>query len=53
MEKSPQLFDVCIVCALPEEARAFLEVIQQHCGCAVEEGIILFQGEDDMLQGRA
>lgn len=31
MEKPPQLFDVCIVCALPEEARAFLEVVQLQC----------------------
>lgn len=39
MEKHPQLFDVCIVCALPEEARAFLEVIQQQCEGAVDEYI--------------
>jgi nucleoside phosphorylase len=31
MEKSPQPCDVCIVCALPEEARALLEVLQQQC----------------------
>lgn len=37
MEKSPQSFDICIVCALPEEARAFLEVAQQQCESAIEE----------------
>src|SRR6266699_3570473 len=39
MEKHPQSFDVCIVCALPEEARAFLEVVQQQCEGAIEERI--------------
>src|SRR6266568_7352075 len=37
MEKSPQSFDICIVCALPEEARAFLEVAQQQCESTLEE----------------
>ncbi len=37
MEKPPQLFDVCIVCALPEEARAFLEAMQQQYQGTVEE----------------
>src|SRR5258708_9606425 len=37
MEKPPLSFDVCIVCALPEEARAFLEVVQQHCEDTLEE----------------
>ena len=37
MEKPPLSFDVCIVCALPEEARAFLEVAQQHCEDTLEE----------------
>jgi nucleoside phosphorylase/Tfp pilus assembly protein PilF len=37
MEKHPQSFDVCIVCALPEEARAFLEVAQQQCEDTLEE----------------
>src|SRR5258708_2080597 len=37
MEQSPQSFDVCIVCALPEEARAFLEVAQQQCESTIEE----------------
>jgi hypothetical protein len=37
MEKSPQLFDVCIVRALSEEARAFLEVVQQQCEDSLEE----------------
>jgi nucleoside phosphorylase len=39
MEKPPQSFDVCVVCALPEEARAFLEVVQRHCENPLEEGI--------------
>ncbi len=39
MEKSPQLFDVCVVCALLEEARALLEVLQQQGEGAIEEGI--------------
>src|SRR6266699_229076 len=39
MEKSPQLFDVCIVCALPEEARAFLEAVEPHCEGIIEEHI--------------
>src|SRR2546423_5382970 len=37
MEKHPQSFDVCIVCALPEEAKAFLEIVQQQCECTIEE----------------
>jgi pimeloyl-ACP methyl ester carboxylesterase len=39
VEKHLQLFDMCIVCALPEEARAFLEVVQQQCEGAIEERI--------------
>ncbi len=39
MEESAQLFDVCIVCALPEEARAFLEVVQEPYESALEERI--------------
>src|SRR2546421_910942 len=37
MEKPSQLFDICIVCALPEEARAFLEAVQQQCEDTLEE----------------
>jgi len=37
MENHPQSFDVCIVCALPEEARAFLEVVRPQCEGAIEE----------------
>ncbi len=37
MENHLQAFDVCIVCALPEEARAFLEVVRQQCESAIEE----------------
>jgi len=37
MEQSPQSFDVCIVCALPEEARAFLAIVQQRCEDTLEE----------------
>jgi nucleoside phosphorylase len=39
MEKPLQSFDVCIVCALPEEARAFLEVVQQQGKNAIEERV--------------
>jgi tetratricopeptide (TPR) repeat protein/nucleoside phosphorylase len=39
MEEAAQLYDVCIVCALPEEARAFLEVVQRQCDNPPEEGI--------------
>ncbi|MFL5698426.1 MAG: tetratricopeptide repeat protein [Ktedonobacteraceae bacterium] len=39
MEELPQVYDVCIVCALPEEARAFLEVVQRQCENPLEEGI--------------
>ena len=39
MEKPPQMFDICIVCALPEEARAFLEVVQPQCEDTFEEHI--------------
>ena len=39
MEKHVQSFDVCIVCALPEEARAFLEVVLQQCRGIIEERI--------------
>jgi nucleoside phosphorylase len=37
MEKRAQSFDVCIVCALPEEVRAFLEIIQAHSQSVPEE----------------
>ena len=37
MENHPPSFDVCIVCALPEEVRAFLEVVRQHCNVDFEE----------------
>ena len=39
MEKPSQLFDICIVCALPEEARAFLEVVQPQCEDTFEEHV--------------
>src|SRR5260370_3914401 len=39
MEKPSQSFDVCVVCALPEEARGFLEVVQRQCENPLEEGI--------------
>jgi nucleoside phosphorylase len=38
-EKYPKSFDVCVVCALSEEARAFLEVVQQQCKVTFEERI--------------
>src|SRR6266571_1802918 len=31
MENYPQAFDVCVVCALPEEVRAWLRVVKPHC----------------------
>src|SRR6266568_302466 len=37
MENHPQPFDVCIVCALPEEARAVLVVVKPYCGDSLEE----------------
>ena len=37
MEMPPQLFDVCIVCALVEEARAFLQMVQLHFKSNPEE----------------
>lgn len=39
MEKSPQPFDVCVVCALHEEVRAFLEIVRQQCEGAIEARI--------------
>jgi hypothetical protein len=37
MEKHAHSFDVCVVCALPEEARAFLEVVWPQCESVIEE----------------
>ena len=37
MEKQSRLCDVCIVCALPEEIRAFLQVVQEQCKGTIEE----------------
>ena len=39
IEKRPKSFDVCVVCALSEEARAFLEVVRQQCKVTFEERI--------------
>jgi tetratricopeptide (TPR) repeat protein/nucleoside phosphorylase len=39
MGKQTRAFDVCVVCALPEEAKAFLEVIQQQCEQPIESHI--------------
>ncbi len=39
MEKPGQLCDVCIVCALPQEAAAFLEVVKRQCGVTLESRI--------------
>jgi len=44
MENYPQSFDVCIVCALPEEARAFLAVVKPHCEDGLEERTSLRYG---------
>src|SRR5256714_15550999 len=37
MEIYAQSFDVCVVCALPEEARAFLDVVRSQCESTIEE----------------
>lgn len=37
MENHSQSFDVCIICALPEEVRAFLAVVKPHCEDGLEE----------------
>src|SRR6266536_206918 len=34
-----QQFDVCVGCAMPEEARAFLEVVQEQCTVAFKKHI--------------
>lgn len=39
MDDPDGLFDICIICALPEEARAFLEVMQTSFGGILEEHI--------------
>lgn len=39
MEIPLQPFDVCIVCALPEEVKAFLEIAQEYCENTLEERI--------------
>jgi nucleoside phosphorylase len=38
VEKLPEVVDVCIVCALPEEAGAFLEVMREQYQGVIEEG---------------
>jgi galactose-1-phosphate uridylyltransferase len=42
MEKCVESFDVCIVCALPEEAKAFIEVLWKQCEGSIEERISPF-----------
>jgi tetratricopeptide (TPR) repeat protein len=37
MEKQPESCDACIICALPEEASAFLEMLRPQCEGAIEE----------------
>jgi hypothetical protein len=37
MDNRLQPFDVCIVCALPEEARALLTVLKPYCEDRLEE----------------
>jgi nucleoside phosphorylase len=39
MGKHTQSCDVCVVCALPEEVKAFLEITQQQCEQAIEAHI--------------
>jgi nucleoside phosphorylase len=37
MEKRHESFDVCIVCALAEEVRGLLAILQPYCECAIEK----------------
>src|SRR5579885_1276274 len=37
MDTQPHPFDVCMVYALPEEARVFLDVVQPYCDGEIEE----------------
>lgn len=37
MESYPRWFDICIVCALPEEAKALLDIVQQQCEGPLED----------------
>src|SRR5438876_9969030 len=37
MEEHSQFVDICVVCALPDEVRAFLEVVRQHSNVDFEE----------------
>ena len=37
MKRDSQVFDLCIVCALPKEARAFLEIVKQQCKVVIHE----------------
>jgi WD40 repeat protein/nucleoside phosphorylase len=39
METSPQSLNICIVCSLEEEVRAFAEIFQQHYEGALEDRI--------------
>lgn len=39
MKKGHQSIDVCVVCALPEEARAFLDMVRQQSHDGIEEHI--------------
>jgi nucleoside phosphorylase len=39
MEHHRQLFDVCVVCALPEEVKAFIAVVKLHCENDLDEHI--------------
>ena len=39
MEEPSQLIDICVVCALPEETKAFLDAVQQQYNNAIEERI--------------
>ena len=39
MEASEQAVDAWIVCALPEEAKAFLEAVKPFCKGKIDKGI--------------
>jgi nucleoside phosphorylase len=39
MEEPSELIDICVICALPEEVRAFLEAVRQECHSIIKDGI--------------
>ena len=49
MERKDQVFDVCIVCALAEEARAFLRLVEDRCHASWSHHITERSGYDCRL----